>query len=422
MSLNHTPSEIFTLLQTQGRLGLLSASESWQRVPLGEIVEVQNGLPFDSKRFNAHGDGIPLLRIRDIGRNIATTFFAGDVPPEYMVNPGDLLVGMDGDFRIAEWHGAPAALNQRVCRLIPNAERVLPKFLLFHLQGWLDAIGEHTSSTTVKHLSSKTIQQIPFPLPSIEQQHEIVERIESALARLDSALGKLNLAEGKRENVRLALLHKHFGRSKTERDSLKLSDVLETQIGGAWGDLPGSGEFEVKVLRATEMDKLGRLNLTSAVDRSVTMSQYVSRELIPGDLVMEKSGGGPNQPVGRVGLYNGPAGGYITSNFMLKMRPNSELIDPNFLWLQLMYTHLSGGTIAIQSSSTNIRNVTVSEYLNLEIFVPSLEKQRSIALELTDSMGTIDAAALQLVTIRKFIDSERRAILQAAFSPKGEDK
>jgi type I restriction enzyme S subunit len=266
------------------------------------------------------------------------------------------------------------------------------------------------------------IRNYEFPLPQIHEQEEIVERTELALAKLDAALASINRAENLREIARMAILHTHFAPSLSGRDSLELSEVLEAQIGGAWGELPGSGEIEVKVLRATEMDKMGRLNLASAVDRSVTMAQYVSRELVPGDLVMEKSGGGPNQPVGRVGIYEGPTGGYITSNFMLKMRPNSALVDPNFLWLQLMYTHISGGTIAIQSSSTNIRNVTVSEYLNLELYVPSLEKQRSITREVNESMQVIDATAQQLATIKKFIETERRAILQAAFRAKGEEK
>jgi type I restriction enzyme S subunit len=321
----------------------------------------------------------------------------------------------------AEDDGAVASTGFTVLRA--NNE-IHPHYLLHALTSddFLSQILPLQRGTSYPAVSDKDVFTCEIPVPPLEQQHEIVERIESALTKLDAALRKLNLAESKRESARIAILHKHFAPSRSRVARIQLSDVLEAQIGGAWGDLPGSGEFEVKVLRATEMDKLGRLNLSSAVDRSVTMSQYVSRELLPGDLVMEKSGGGPNQPVGRVGLYNGPTGGYITSNFMLKMRPNSAVVDPNYLWLQLMYTHLSGGTIALQSSSTNIRNVTVSEYLNLELFVPPMEKQRTISLELTESMRAIDATAQQLATIKKFIETERRAILQTAFSAEREDK
>src|ERR1700733_5540661 len=78
--------------------GLLAAHCSWMRVPLGDVCEIQNGFPFESSRFNAEGRGAPLLRIRDVMRGETETYYDGPFDAAFTVNPGDLVVGMDGDF------------------------------------------------------------------------------------------------------------------------------------------------------------------------------------------------------------------------------------------------------------------------------------------------------------------------------------
>ena len=79
-----------------------------------------------------------------------------------------------------------------------------------------------------------------------------------------------------------------------------LSEVVEHSIGGVWGGESGTDEVEVTVVRSTEFTKRGFLNFETGVPRSIKSSQLKSRELKAGDILLEKSGGGPDQPVGRV--------------------------------------------------------------------------------------------------------------------------
>jgi len=169
---------------------LLAQHESWERVELGEVCEVLNGFAFKSALFNK-SDGVPVVRIRDLIRGRTETFYNGDYAREYVVENGDLLVGMDGNFGCYEWNGGEALLNQRVCKLIPSKHYLDRKFLLFGINGYLKAIQEATSSVTVGHLSSKDIQRIPFPLPSLDEQRRIVAKLEKLLSRVDSSQARL---------------------------------------------------------------------------------------------------------------------------------------------------------------------------------------------------------------------------------------
>ena len=171
-------------------LSLLTKHPSWQRVELGGVLSILNGFAFKSNFFSK-SDGYPIIRIRDIQRNFTDTFYQGEFSDSYIVHPGDLIVGMDGNFLCSEWKGAPALLNQRVCKLTTDPTYLNQKFLSFGINGYLKAIQEATSSVTVGHLSSKDILRIPFPLPPLNEQHRIVDKLEKLLAKVDKCKERL---------------------------------------------------------------------------------------------------------------------------------------------------------------------------------------------------------------------------------------
>jgi type I restriction enzyme S subunit len=170
----------------ENRSQLLGKHATWERVSLNEVATILNGFPFQSSLFTKDR-GVPLLRIRDILNGSTEAFFDGHVPPLFIVKPGDLIVGMDGDFNCAVWRGPPAALNQRTCRVAPRESDYTMRFLARVLPGYLAAINERTSSITVKHLSSRTIACIPLPLPPRAEQDRVAAALDEHLTRLDTS-------------------------------------------------------------------------------------------------------------------------------------------------------------------------------------------------------------------------------------------
>lgn len=149
---------------------------------------------------------MPLIRIRDVGEDRAETNYVGEYSPECIVEPGDLLIGMDGDFNCARWHGPRGLLNQRVCRVVLTSDIYHPKLLDYALPGYLKAINDVTSSVTVKHLSSRTVAEIPLPLPPIRQQQKIVAEIEKQFSRLDEAVANLKRVKANLKRYKTAVL------------------------------------------------------------------------------------------------------------------------------------------------------------------------------------------------------------------------
>ena len=152
--------------------------QGWEIKKLGEVCEVLNGYAFDSNLFTDDNTCVPIIRIRDIKRGYTETFYKGEYAQEYIINKGNYLIGMDGEFNIAEWSGKDSLLNQRVCKLSVVSSELMKRFVLWYMSIALKQIEDETPFVTVKHLSSKKLLNIPIPVPPIPVQEQIVSELD----------------------------------------------------------------------------------------------------------------------------------------------------------------------------------------------------------------------------------------------------
>ncbi len=171
---------------------------------------------------------MPLIRIRDVGGDSTENFYSGPFEEEFIVRKGDILIGMDGDFHAAIWKGSDGLLNQRVCRLIPFTGLYSKDFLFLALQPYLNAINAETSSVTVKHLSSRTVADLPIPLPPLAEQKRIVAKIEELFSELEAGEESLRVARRQLGVYRQSLLKQAFEGKLTAQWRTQNPDKLES--------------------------------------------------------------------------------------------------------------------------------------------------------------------------------------------------
>lgn len=438
MSLTITPAQIVERAEMSGHPGLLARVPSWPRTRLGDLARVVNGAPFPSAQFNTTGEGWPLVRIRDVGANDTATYFDGEFDDSYIVNRGDLLIGMDGDFRIARWLGRRSLLNQRVCRLDVTSDSVLDSWLEHVLPGYLDAIEQHTSSITVKHLSSKTVCDIPIPLPSIEEQRRIVDILEDHLSRLDAAESQMR-ASIARLNVldRLLIEHAILGVGQPPvggtgslpsagTDDGKLADLpkgwawqrlgaIADVVGGVTKDAKKQSDpsyVEVPYLRVANVQR-GSLDLSVVTTIRVPPERAMSLRLVRGDVLLNE--GGDRDKLGRGWVWDDQVKNCIHQNHVFRARVRDDVIKPHLLsWA----ANTIGGPWCERNGkqSVNLASISLSRIKLMPIPVAPRHLQERLREHITDGLETNQrlAAALQLGLERAV--TLRRTLLQAAFS------
>jgi type I restriction enzyme S subunit len=151
----------------------------WPKRRLGDLTDVLSGFAFDSEGFGDSGE-IPVVRIRDVVPGRSSTFYRGAFDSRFIVDSGDILIGMDGEFNRARWCGGKALLNQRVSRIAPSSRDIDDGYLFYFLPAALKAIEQVTPFVTVKHLSVKQIRDIVVPLPPLPEQRRIAETLDKA--------------------------------------------------------------------------------------------------------------------------------------------------------------------------------------------------------------------------------------------------
>jgi type I restriction enzyme S subunit len=189
----------------------------WKSAAIGRYVELINGYAFPSDGFT-EGEGMPLIRIRDLNRSHTEVNFRGKYPERYVVKKGDLLIGMDGDFLTMRWKGNDALLNQRVCKLVTKNEDSLSQdFLFYRIIDEITAIHRITAATTVKHLSSKDVLEIEIDLPSVPEQTIIAE----ILSMVDRAIEQTEALIAKQQRLKTGLMQDLLTRGIDEHGNLR---------------------------------------------------------------------------------------------------------------------------------------------------------------------------------------------------------
>lgn len=145
----------------ESELGLIP--EGWGIQPLYDVAEVTYGHPFKASQFNEDGVGLGIVRIRDIKAGEVKTYTSEEGKPKHLIENGDILIGMDGQFHMGKWAGGQAWLVQRVARFRPI--QVGRYFLFLSLERPIKHLENTIVGTTVAHLSAKDLQKLHVVVP-----------------------------------------------------------------------------------------------------------------------------------------------------------------------------------------------------------------------------------------------------------------
>jgi type I restriction enzyme S subunit len=239
---------------------------------------------------------------------------------------------------------------------------------------WIAIERESTGSTATSRnrWKEERFAEWPLLLPPLNEQRRIVDLI----AALDDAT---EVAEAL---VRASLLASVLSLADTYDQlpgrRIAVNAIADHVIGGSWGAAPGLEERAITALGTSSFqgDPVW-VDPGAGSPRSLSEKRAIARSLQRGDIVLERSGGSDEQPVGRVIQAREDLPGVVPSDFMRLIRIDPDQADPSFVFWVMWLRYHRGETIHFQTHGTNIRNLRIPEYLATAITIPTPDDQVS---------------------------------------------
>ena len=356
---------------------------------LPEVCIIQYGFPFDSSKF-CSAEGVPLVRIRDVVRGYSETYTTEIAGENYIVNDGDLLIGMDGEFNIAYWKGGRAYLNQRVCRLIPR-EDVDRDYIFYYMPQALKAIEDATPFVTVKHLSAKQLSKILIPLPDMREQ----QRISAVLRSVDRVIAMRKKELDELNNLVKSRFIELFGAISEEVP-------LSYYIGGlnAGKSLAGEEENPNKVLK-TGAVTYDHFDETQIKNLPIDYEPQENHRVKAGDVIISRMN--TAELVGAAAyVWDVPEHIYLPDR--LWRAEIKETANPIFVWQVLIQSSTKESIRRIASgTSGSMKNISKPGLLGIRVVKAPIELQLQFAafVEQTDKSKLAVQKGLQELEILK---------------------
>ena len=247
------------------------------------------------------------------------------------------------------------------CTIVRLSDKILPEFFvaytktpMYHRQ-----INEVATGTTRRRVSRANLGNIKITCPSLDKQQQFVDIVNQA--------DKSKFVGFKSQFIEMFEDHNYT--------SVPLAELIDKSFPGEWGteDENGNG---TKVIRTTNITNSDKLDLSDVVTRNIVAAKLQKKQLCRGDILLERSGGTKDNPVGRVAYFD-EDGVFVTNNFTQTLRCNDN-IESRYLFYFLYYFYnLNKMKIrSMGNQTTGIQNLNMDDYMQISVIVPPRDLQK----------------------------------------------
>jgi type I restriction enzyme, S subunit len=238
-----------------------------------------------------------------------------------------------------------------------------------------------------KRLNPDQLLQIQLPIPPREVQAGMVEVLDA----VDNQITALDFEVHAAQKLLNMVLAEHF--LAVEGEPHRIVDLCSHVVGGVWGESQGEGEVD-RLALGPRIYTPGTSDFVTdgSPVRSFTTKQADTRTVREQDIILERSGGSPEQPVGRVAIAGPGLEPCVPTDFQRLMRVDPKKALPTYVFWRLRHDWASGLTRNYSRRTTGITNLSVMEYIAREVPVPSAEEQAGFV----ESAEAIDVLVVRL--------------------------
>jgi type I restriction enzyme S subunit len=202
----------------------------------------------------------------------------------------------------------------------------------------------------------------------------VQERIVEVIGAVDTQIAALGAEVTEVQRLLNRLLADHF--LTIDGDAQRIVDLCSHVVGGVWGEPEGVGEVN-RLALGPRIYAPGTSDFVTdgSPVRSFTAKQAESRTVQEQDIILERSGGSADQPVGRAAIAGPGLEPCVPTDFQRLLRVDPTKALPMYVFWRLRHDWVSGLPRDYSRRTTGITNLSVKEYIAREVLVPSAEEQ-----------------------------------------------
>lgn len=381
----------------------------WKWVRLGDVAHLQAGKNIPSRSIQCQeSDNFPFPCFGGNGvRGYVATFNHDGVYP--LIGRQGALCGnvhlASGKFYATE-HAVAVSGRIQLC----------PIWVFYCLRDM--NLNQYATATAQPGLAVSTLNTLPFPLPSREEQERIVARIESLFARLDEAREKVDAVAESYETRKAALLHKAFNGELTakwrEEKGVDVNGWKRVRLGDVYQINPKITANDDTLVSFVPMEKISP-GMTGSFTFEIMpwgKAKKGHTQFADGDVAFAKIS--PCFENGKSMLVHGLENGIGAGTTELIVLRQPDIIQKYTFYLVSSADFIRKG-IQTYSGTVGQQRISMDFVRAYPIPLPTLPEQEEI-VRLLDSLlereRQIREAAEQ---VRERIDLMKRAILARAF-------
>ena len=414
-----------------GKQGPWELPEGWVWTTIDTVSEsILYGVSESAKTNGEY----KLLRITDIQNGhvdwstVPFTDYDCSKANQYLLSDNDILFARTGATVGKSYLSINTPSNaiyaSYLIRVRPNS-MLLPQYVKYYFESgyYWEQISIKSVGVGQPNVNGSVLGELTIPIPPFAEQERIVLEATKFLHLIDIVEeGKKSLSEVssriKEQMLDLAIHGKLVPQDSTEEPAIELLRRInpafkpshnlhyEEYLPEGWCTAPlssfcstinglwkGNKEplVNVGVIRNANFTKDFGLDYSKIEYIDVELKSFEKRNLEDGDIIVEKSGGSDNFPVGRSILFNGDSRKYSFSNFTMSLRIlDKGLILPKYLYYALQYKYRRGDMKQMQTQTTGLHNLLTDKYLSAPIPIPPVGEQERIVLSIESLFQTVD--------------------------------
>ena len=402
---------------------------NWVWTTLGNIGTWQaGGTPSRSNKSYYCGN-IPWLKTGDLNDGLITNI--PEKITEEAVDNSSAKINPTGSVLIAMYGATigklgiltfPATTNQACCACTEYFA-ITQHYLFYFLLSHRDMFIAKGGGGAQPNISKEIIVNTEIPLPPLAEQERIVTEIKRWFTLIDQIEEdktdlQIVIKQVKSKILDLAIHGKLVPQDPNDEPASELIKHINTkaeitcdnghyeQIPDGWtitsikdicentnGLWKGKKEplVNVGVIRNANFTKDFKLDYTNIEYIDVEQRAFVQRHLLNGDIIVEKSGGSDNNPVGRAILYEGKNRVFSFSNFTMVLRvKDKNIVSSKFLYYYILYKYQKGTMRSMQTQTTGLHNLILEKYLAMPLYLPPYSEQQRIIKRIKVIFNTLD--------------------------------